>query len=37
LGFTNGYIGSLCIIMVNERVDEHEKGIAGYKLFLREK
>ncbi|OQS04710.1 Equilibrative Nucleoside Transporter (ENT) Family [Thraustotheca clavata] len=29
LGFTNGYIGSLAIIFVNDCVDSHEKAIAG--------
>ncbi|CAE7730696.1 slc29a4, partial [Symbiodinium microadriaticum] len=29
LGFTNGYLGSLSIIMVNEWVEEEYKGLAG--------
>eukprot|EP01038_Epipyxis_sp_PR26KG_P017324 gene17324-23915_t len=27
--FTNGYIGSLCVLMVSECVQEHERGLAG--------
>ena len=29
LGFTNGYLGSLAIIMVGEWVEDKYKGIAG--------
>ncbi|OQR92186.1 Equilibrative Nucleoside Transporter (ENT) Family [Achlya hypogyna] len=29
LGFTNGYIGSLAIIFVNDCVEPHEKAVAG--------
>lgn len=29
LGYTNGYLGSLSIIMVNEWIDEEFKGLAG--------
>lgn len=29
LGFTNGYLGSLAIIMVSEWVDDKNKGLAG--------
>lgn len=29
LGFTNGYLGTLSIVMVNERVEENEKGVVG--------
>jgi equilibrative nucleoside transporter 1/2/3 len=29
MGLTNGYLGSLCIIMVTEDVEEEEKEIAG--------
>ena len=29
LGFTNGYLGSLSILMVNDRVHDGEKGTAG--------
>lgn len=29
LGFTNGYLGSLGIIFINEQVTEEEKGVAG--------
>ena len=29
LGLTNGYVGSLSVVLVNEVVDVHERGIAG--------
>ena len=29
LGYTNGYLGSIAIIMVSEWVDEKDKGLAG--------
>jgi len=29
LGFTNGYLGSLSIILVNERVSPEERGVVG--------
>lgn len=29
LGFTNGYIGSMVVIFVNEAVDPHERAMAG--------
>jgi equilibrative nucleoside transporter 1/2/3 len=29
LGFTNGYLGTLSIVMVNERCLEEEKGVVG--------
>lgn len=29
LGFTNGYLGSLAIIMVGEWIDVRDKGLAG--------
>mmetsp|Transcript_67147 Transcript_67147/g.132220 ORF Transcript_67147/g.132220 Transcript_67147/m.132220 type:complete len:462 (+) Transcript_67147:25-1410(+) len=29
LGFTNGYLGSLTIILINEQVEEKDKGVVG--------
>lgn len=29
LGFTNGYLGSLCILLVNDCCDVEERGAAG--------
>ena len=29
LGFTNGYLGTISILFVNEIVEEHERGMAG--------
>ena len=29
LGFTNGYLGSLSIVLVNERVDPEHRGVVG--------
>ncbi len=29
LGFTNGYLGSLSIILVNEKVEPEERGVVG--------
>jgi hypothetical protein len=29
MGFTNGYVGSLCIIFISEEVSVEEKAIVG--------
>ena len=29
LGFTNGYLGTLSIVMVNEGLQDHERGVVG--------
>ena len=29
LGFTNGYLGSVSILIINEGLDEKDRGLAG--------
>ncbi|KAF0692620.1 Aste57867_16323 [Aphanomyces stellatus] len=29
LGFSNGYVGTLCVIVVNDAVDPHEQSVTG--------